>query len=181
MRRIAFAILSTIAGLVGLLSFKTEATGSAATSSLAVGTSNAGATHASHSSSSSAAANDGASASSTKTNSTGSSSSSTSTKSSTTKTTTKTETVTGSVAETQYGPVQVRITVTNGKLTSATAVEYPSQDPHDAQINAYAIPILQNETVGKTNANQVDMVSGATYTSEGYLQSLQIALDRAGL
>ena len=63
----------------------------------------------------------------------------------------------------------------------ATAVEYPTQTPYDAQINSYAIPILQRETVGKTSARQVTMISGATYTSAGYLQSLQSALNKAGL
>jgi uncharacterized protein with FMN-binding domain len=169
MRRVAFAVLSTIAGLVGLLSFKTEATGSATTSSVAAGTSSAGTSHSSGTSASSAAS------SSSSSNPTAGGSS----RSGRTKTTTTT--VTGSVAETQYGPVQVRITVTNRKVTSAAAVEYPSQDPRDAQINAYAIPVLQRETLGTTSADQVDMVSGATYTSEGYLQSLQSALDKAGL
>jgi uncharacterized protein with FMN-binding domain len=83
--------------------------------------------------------------------------------------------------ETQYGPVQVKISARDGKVTSATAIEYPNSDPRSAQINEYAVPVLQQETVGKTTANSVDMVSGATYTSEGYLQSLQSALNKAGL
>lgn len=159
MRRVAFAILSTVAGLVGLLSFKTEATGSATTSSVAAGTATAG------TSGSSAAPSGGVAKSATPSPSRS----------------TASRTVTGNVAETQYGPVQVRITVKNGAVTSATAIEYPTQDPRDAQINAYAVPILQQETAGATSASQVDMVSGATYTSEGYLQSLQSALDKAGL
>jgi uncharacterized protein with FMN-binding domain len=85
------------------------------------------------------------------------------------------------VINTQYGPVQVRITVSGGKVTAATITQYPSGDPRSQQINAYAVPILQKETVGTSSANSVDMVSGATYTSEGYLQSLQSALDKAGL
>jgi uncharacterized protein with FMN-binding domain len=94
--------------------------------------------------------------------------------------TTATKTYTGAAADTRYGPVQVQITVTNGKVVKATAVEYPTQDPRDAEINAYAIPQLQAETVAASSA-RIDMVSGATYTSEGYLQSLQSALDSAGL
>ena len=48
----------------------------------------------------------------------------------------------------------------------------------DEQINAYALPILVQATLDSQSAN-IDMVSGATYTSSGYLQSLQAALDEA--
>jgi len=88
--------------------------------------------------------------------------------------------VTGDSVSTQWGNVQVQITVTNGKITSATAVDYPQNNGRDQQINAYAIPVLQQESVGATSAN-IDMVSGATVTSGGYVQSLQSALDKAGL
>ena len=90
------------------------------------------------------------------------------------------KTVTGDAADTRYGPVQVKITVKDGKLTGVDAVEYPEQDPRDAQINAYAIPALNQEAVAAGNA-QIDVISGATYTSEGYVSSLQSALDQAGL
>ncbi|HET6910466.1 MAG TPA: FMN-binding protein [Mycobacteriales bacterium] len=88
-----------------------------------------------------------------------------------------TKTITGDSIDTRFGPVQVRITVTNGKITSATAIDYPTDTPRDQQINAYAIPTLNQEAVGSTTAN-INMVSGATYTSDGYLQSLQSALDK---
>lgn len=88
-----------------------------------------------------------------------------------------TKTITGDSIETRFGPVQVRITVTNGKITSATAIDYPTDTPRDQQINAYAIPTLNQEAVGSTTAS-INMVSGATYTSDGYLQSLQSALDK---
>jgi uncharacterized protein with FMN-binding domain len=87
--------------------------------------------------------------------------------------------VTGDSIDTRFGPVQVTITVSNGKITSATAIDYPQTNPRDAQINAEAIPILQQESVGQSSATNIDMVSGATYTSDGYLQSLQSALDKA--
>ena len=86
----------------------------------------------------------------------------------------------GAVASTWYGPVQVRITVAGGKLTAAQAIQLPSGNGHDQQINSYAIPILSQEVVAAQSA-KVDMVSGATYTSTGYLQSLQSALDKAHL
>ena len=90
------------------------------------------------------------------------------------------KTVTGDPVQTMYGPVEVRIIVRNGKVTSAAAVEYPDQDPRDAQINSYAIPALNSEAVSAGSA-RIDTVSGATYTSNGYISSLQSALDKAGL
>jgi uncharacterized protein with FMN-binding domain len=58
-------------------------------------------------------------------------------------------------------------------------VQYPEETPRDTQINAYAIPVLDREAVS-TGGAKVDMVSGATYTSRGYISSLQSALDQAG-
>ena len=90
------------------------------------------------------------------------------------------KTVTGDAADTRYGPVQVKITVVNGKVTAAEAVDYPVNDPRDQEINSYAIPQLNSEAHAAGSA-QIDTVSGATYTSEGYITSLQSALDKAGL
>ena len=88
--------------------------------------------------------------------------------------------MTGAEAQTIYGPVQVKVTVKNGKVTAAEAIEYPNNDPRDAQINAYAIPALNSEAVSASSA-RIDTISGATYTSQGYMSSLQSALDKAGL
>jgi uncharacterized protein with FMN-binding domain len=88
--------------------------------------------------------------------------------------------VTGSVAQTRWGPVQVRVTVASGKVTDVSVVQYPNDNPRDEEINSYALPILAQETVDAQSAN-IDMVSGATYTSQGYVESLQSALDQAGL
>ena len=88
------------------------------------------------------------------------------------------KTVTGSVAQTQYGPVQVRITVANGKITKADAVQAPKGGLSD-QKTAMAIPKLNQEALAAGSA-KIDAVSGATYTSSGYTQSLQSALDQAG-
>jgi len=149
MRRVVLAIVSTVASLVVLLSFKTHGT--------------------------SVATPPAASSNATGSSSTGSSSSGSSSTSAS-----GTKTVTGAAVDTRYGPVQVKVTVTNGKVTSATAVEYPVSDPRDAQINAYAIPALDQEAVQSGTAG-IDMISGATYTSQGYIQSLQSALDKAGV
>ncbi|WP_420122671.1 FMN-binding protein [Nakamurella sp.] len=88
-------------------------------------------------------------------------------------------TVTGSVAQTRWGPVQVQITVEAGRITDVSVVQYPHENGKDQQINARALPILIDETISAQSAS-IDMVSGATITSEGYVQSLQSALDQAG-
>ena len=90
------------------------------------------------------------------------------------------KTYTGDTVQTRWGPVQVRITVKSGKITDVTAVSYPSDNPRDQEINSYAIPQLRTEALAAQSAN-IDSVSGATYTSNGYKQSLQSALDSAGL
>ena len=89
-------------------------------------------------------------------------------------------TVDGPVISTRWGPVQVRITTDGSTLTGVEMLQYPSGNGRDQQINDYALPILVSETMDAKSAN-IDMVSGATVTSEGYLQSLQAALDEAGL
>lgn len=91
-----------------------------------------------------------------------------------------TRTVTGGVAQTQWGPVQVQLTLKGSTITHVTLLQYPSGNPQDDQINSYALPILIQNTLNAQSA-QIDMVSGATVTSTGYVQSLQSALDQAGL
>jgi uncharacterized protein with FMN-binding domain len=86
--------------------------------------------------------------------------------------------VAGNVVDTQYGPVQVEITVHAGRITKARAPQHPSGDGQTDQINGFAIPQLDHEAMAAQNA-QIDTVSGATFTSEGYRQSLQSALDAA--
>ncbi|MFJ7149911.1 FMN-binding protein [Streptomyces sp. NPDC100445] len=87
-------------------------------------------------------------------------------------------TVTGKAAQTQYGAVQVRITVTDGKITKAEAVQAPKGGLSD-QKTQLAVPRLNQEAV-TTGTAHIDTVSGATYTSQGYRTSLQSALDQAG-
>jgi uncharacterized protein with FMN-binding domain len=89
-------------------------------------------------------------------------------------------TVTGPLAQTRWGPVQVQVTVSGGKLTDVSVLQSPNGNPRDQQINAYALPILVQNTLDAQSAD-IDMVSGATVTSDGYRQSLQGALDEAGL
>jgi uncharacterized protein with FMN-binding domain len=96
------------------------------------------------------------------------------------KTSTGTKTYSGSVAQTRWGPVQVSITVTSGKITDVAVPIYPNGNGRDQEINAYALPVLRQETLAAQNAS-IDTVSGATVTSGGYLESLQAALDAAHL
>jgi uncharacterized protein with FMN-binding domain len=93
---------------------------------------------------------------------------------------TSAKTYTGSVAGTRWGDVQVTVTVTGGKITNVGVPVYPNGNGRDQEINAQALPALVQETLQAQNAN-IQTVSGATVTSDGYLQSLQSALDAAGL
>lgn len=166
MKRITFWLLSTLSVVVLLFGYDASnatttasaptsivsgTTGSAGTSS---GTSGGGTSSGSSSSSSSSSGSPGKSSS--------------------------TKTVTGSVASTQWGPVQVELTVSGGKITKVSVLQYPSGNPKDEEINDYALPILVQETTDQQSAG-IDMVSGATVTSTGYIQSLQSAIDQAGL
>ena len=87
-------------------------------------------------------------------------------------------TVTGPALDTRYGPVQVQVTITNGKVIDVTALELPFDRSRSAAISQYAEPILRSEALQAQSA-QIDLVSGATYTSDAYAQSLQGALDQA--
>ena len=90
------------------------------------------------------------------------------------------QTVTGPAVDTRFGPVQVQVQVRDGALVAAQAVDYPQNNGRDRQINAYAVPLLNGEAVDAQGAD-IDTVSGATYTSVGYKESLQAALDSAHL
>jgi uncharacterized protein with FMN-binding domain len=88
-------------------------------------------------------------------------------------------TVTGSTVDTPYGPVQVQVSLAGHKITSITALQIPSDDGRSQRITEFAVPRLTHEALTAQNA-QIDAVSGASYTSQGYIQSLQSALDKAG-
>lgn len=89
-------------------------------------------------------------------------------------------TVAGPAVDTRYGPVQVQITLTGTRISSVGVLQVPLDTSRDQEINSYAVPQLNQETLTAQSA-QIDSVSGATYTSDGYLQSLQGALDAAHL
>lgn len=155
LRRITVSTFATVTGVLLLLSLKPHATAAA-------GGVSAQSAVPSPSASSSASASTGSS-------SAGSSSAGSS----------GTRTVEGDTVQTRYGPVQLRITLTGGKITAVTAVQLPDDNPRDQEIDSFAVPQLTQEALAAQSA-KIDTVSGATYTSEGYIQSLQSALDKAG-
>ena len=88
-------------------------------------------------------------------------------------------TATGDAIPTQYGNAQVRVTVKNGKITKVEALQLQGNDPKSYEISSYAEPYLRQSALTKQSA-AVDVVSGATFTSASYAQSLQSALDKLG-
>ena len=86
-------------------------------------------------------------------------------------------TATGLLAHTVWGGVQVRVTVAHGRIVDVTAVQLPHENQMDVRLSKPAARTLEGEVIS-TQSAQVDMVSGATYTSQGYLRSLQSALDQ---
>jgi uncharacterized protein with FMN-binding domain len=160
-RKGAIALVTTAVALVLLLNFKTpdELTASGAIAST------------------------GGSLSTTRssTSSTGSTSSSSSgaTPAPASSTTTGVETLTGSIYASPYGNTQVQVTISNGQITSVTALQLPT-GRRSGQISRYVEPILSSEALTAQSAN-IDTVSGATYTSEAYAESLQSALDQAAV
>jgi len=156
MRRVILAVTGTIAGLVALLSFKSHSP----TVPVAATTGTVG----------------------------GSSSSSSSTSSSSSRTipgefqsvagplTAGETAITGKVASTVYGPVQVQLIVKSNKIVKVAILEQPTNTIHDIQIGEFAFPKLIGETLAAQNA-KIDAVSGASYTSAGYISSLQSAVD----
>jgi uncharacterized protein with FMN-binding domain len=166
MKRVVMAFVSTVAGLVLLLSFKTQKT--------PVGTAgrpapeSAGApTSPSDSAAAPSAPGPSAAAPSTAAPSTAGSTN-----------TAQTRTLTGSSVRTRYGNVQVRVTLAGNRITAVDPIQLPDRNGRDQLIDQEAVPILIQETLAAQSA-QIDVVSGATYTSDGYARSLQSALDKA--
>jgi len=91
-----------------------------------------------------------------------------------------TSTVAGGAVDTRFGPVQVQLTVTGGKVTAVDVLQVPNGERRDQLINSRAVPILNSEAVSAQSA-KIDAVSGATVTSDAYIQSLQSAIDKAHL
>jgi uncharacterized protein with FMN-binding domain len=165
MRRAILAVVSTIAGLVALLSFKSHVPAIAAATS-GTGVSSGGTS--------------GSGSGSSGTGSSGSGSSSGGQGFTTGQQTglpAGEHTVTGNVAETMYGPVQIQLVVKDNKIVKVSVLQQPKNTVNDIQIGQFAFPRLIGETLTAQNA-KIDSVSGATYTSGGYIASLQSAVDK---
>jgi uncharacterized protein with FMN-binding domain len=163
-RRLTLWIVSTVAALVLLFSYHTSTEGFGSRQAAALAPANPGSA-----STSTAPPTPGSSSSSNDSSSNGSGSS-----------TSTSGTFTGSTVDTRWGPVQVQVTVAGGKITDVQATVYPQDNPRDQEINAYALPVLHDEAISAQSA-QIDAVSGATVTSDGYIESLQAAIDAANL
>jgi uncharacterized protein with FMN-binding domain len=164
MLRAALVLGGTAAGLAALLSFKTHSSAPPAAAASTPATSpSASATGAGASPAPTATRSAGAKPSA----STGGEGASTAAR-----------TVTGAVANTQYGPMQVQLTLTGQKISKVTVLQQTDDGAESDQIDSMAIPKLTSETLAAQSA-RIDAVSGASYTSAGYIQSLQSALDKA--
>jgi uncharacterized protein with FMN-binding domain len=84
----------------------------------------------------------------------------------------------GDEAQTPFGPVQVKVTVSAGKITNVTPLELTTYGGRSVEISNYAAPIIRSEVLKAQSVN-VSNISGATYTTEAYLSSMQSALDKA--
>lgn len=87
---------------------------------------------------------------------------------------------TGTDVQYRYGDIQIEVTASGSKITNVTAARDDATDGHSYQINSEAVPILESQTMSAQSA-QIDGVSGATYTTQAYEQSLQSALDQLGI
>jgi len=162
MRRVILAVTGTIAGLVALLSFKshvpsapvaaTTGTGGTSTSASSTSTSGGGQTEVVP-----GAFPQGSIAKNLPAGETA---------------------VDGKVANTSYGPVQIQLIKRSGKIVKVAVLVQPTNTLHDVQIGEFAFPKLISETLAAQDA-KIDAVSGASYTSAGYIQSLQSALDKS--
>ncbi|WP_314149910.1 FMN-binding protein [uncultured Leifsonia sp.] len=87
-------------------------------------------------------------------------------------------TIDGDTVQTRYGAIQVQVTLSGSTITKVTELQAPNEDGRSVEINQQAGPMLEQEVLASQSA-KIDTISGATYTSEGYIQSLQSALDKA--
>jgi uncharacterized protein with FMN-binding domain len=156
MKRLILAVAGTIAGLIALLSFQTHA-GPAAVGSLPVATLGPGPSLVTPSARTGAAAGPGPSPASGGPDAV---------------------TTLGQTVHTQFDTIQVRIVTVGGQIRSVAFAKLAGDEQLSDLINAHAGPLLLQRTL-KAQSADIDTVSGATYTSDGYRQSLQSALDQA--
>jgi uncharacterized protein with FMN-binding domain len=172
MRRAVLTLGGTVAGLAALLSFKTHSLAAPAPAPSAPPPASAAAPQAmTNGTGSSGAASAGQTSGATPRGS--------AIPTASTSAQPATRTVTGRVDSTMYGPMQVQVTLAGTKITKVAVLQRTDDGAESDQIDASAIPQLTSETLTAQSAH-IDAVSGASYTSSGYIQSLQSALDQAG-
>jgi len=166
MRRVILAVTGTIAGLVALLSFKSHVP----SAPVAATTGGSGGTSSSSSSSSASSSSSGGGQTEVVPGAFPQGSIARNLPAGETA-------VDGKVASTAYGPVQIQLIKRASKIVKVAVLVQPTNTLHDVQIGEFAFPKLISETLAAQNG-KIDAVSGATYTSAGYIQSLQSALDK---
>jgi FMN-binding domain len=166
MRRVILAVAGTIAGLVALLSFKSHVP----SAPVAATTGGSGGTSSSSSSSSASSSSSGGGQTEVVPGAFPQGSIARNLPAGETA-------VNGKVASTAYGPVQIQLIKRASKIVKVAVLVQPTNTLHDVQIGEFAFPKLISETLAAQNS-KIDAVSGATYTSAGYIQSLQSALDK---
>ena len=175
MRPLLLALATTAAGLAALLSFKTH---SAAANAPAAGTAGGGASASASTGTGNAGTASGGSAAGQASSAPRGSSASSAASQGSTAGSAGTRTVTGTVASTSYGPMQVQVTLLGRKITAVKVLQQTDTGTMSQQIDSNAIPQLTSETLAAQSA-RINAVSGASYTSAGYIKSLQSALDKA--
>jgi uncharacterized protein with FMN-binding domain len=165
MLRAIVALGGTAAGLAALLSFKTHVPAVAAAAAMPNTTSSAASAPASKSGGSGTKSGSASKTGKATGGGTGSAT---------------TRTVTGKVENTQYGPMQIQLVLAGKKISKVNVLQQTNTGSNSAVIDANALPKLTSETLTAQSA-RIDAVSGATYTSQGYIASLQSAVDAAGL
>ncbi|MDQ1515379.1 MAG: hypothetical protein QOE80_1209 [Actinomycetota bacterium] len=165
MRRITLWMLSTLSGLVLLVSYHTSTMGAGGGPAATVPPGSAGTSALSGSST---------------TSTTSRSASSTPPSGSAPAPAGGDTVVSGAATSTRWGTVQVQVHVRNGQLVDVVPLAVPDSNSRDYRINSYAVPVLHDEALAAQSAS-IDTVSGATVTSKGYIRSLQSALDSAHL
>lgn len=159
MKRVLLSITGTVVGLVALLSFKSQghpvAAAGALPSAALPGSSSAPSSTPSGHSTAAAAPPDPTPTSTSRT-------------------------VAGAAIQTRYGIVQVQVTVTGTRIKNVSFLQLTAFDGRSQEINSAAAPTLLQETLNAQSAH-IDTVSGASYTTDGYVQSLQSALDKVGI
>ena len=170
MKRTPIVLAATAAGLATVLGFHTQKMSSNVLSGLS-GASGAGTTPTSSPS--------GAGSGTSTTTAAGSSTTPGSASTSTT-TAAGTRTALGADVQYRYGELELQVTATGGRITNVQPAIDTAFDPRSSQVNSYAEPLLQSQTLQAQSAN-INGVSGATFTSQAYVQSLQAALDKLGI